>query len=122
MQLPLCPCSCCSVHAAVALSVQLWLIMTRIGASSNVEFLKYQGAGPLSANMGRPQAFAPEREHFVQQNYFFDTKDARIGAARRSLRVRFFDDKKAVLTIKVGVSVQAWTKLSPWGGFLNFSR
>lgn len=46
------------------------------------------------------EAFAPEREHFVQQNYFFDTKDARIGAARRSLRVRFFDDKKAVLTIK----------------------
>mmetsp|Transcript_10939 Transcript_10939/g.32783 ORF Transcript_10939/g.32783 Transcript_10939/m.32783 type:complete len:212 (+) Transcript_10939:470-1105(+) len=46
------------------------------------------------------EAFAPEREHFVQQNYFFDTKDARIGAARRSLRVRFYDDNKAVLTIK----------------------
>lgn len=35
-----------------------------------------------------------------QQNYFFDSPDGAVSRSRRSLRVRLYDDDKAVLTIK----------------------
>ena len=59
-------------------------------------------AAVRTADAAVVQALAPHRRvHYKQQNYFFDTPDARIGAARRSLRIRIYDDDKAVITIKV---------------------
>ena len=37
---------------------------------------------------------------YAQRNYFFDSPDGRVSKFRRTLRIRFFDDDKAVLTIK----------------------
>ena len=45
---------------------------------------------------------APQRKAiYAQRNYFFDSPDGRVSKFRRTLRIRFFDDDKAVLTIKV---------------------
>jgi CYTH domain len=45
---------------------------------------------------------APSRKAiYAQRNYFFDSPDGRVSKFRRTLRIRFFDDDKAVLTIKV---------------------
>lgn len=47
------------------------------------------------------KAFGPHRRtHYKQQNFFFDTPDSAISRSRRALRVRLFDNDKAVLTIK----------------------
>jgi uncharacterized protein YjbK len=44
---------------------------------------------------------APQRKAiYAQRNYFFDSPDGRVSKFRRTLRIRFFDDDKAVLTIK----------------------
>lgn len=48
------------------------------------------------------KVLAPNRKAaYLQRNYFFDSADARVSKFKRTLRVRFFDDDKAVLTIKV---------------------
>lgn len=41
-----------------------------------------------------------QKAKYAQRNYFFDSPDGRVSKFRRTLRVRFFDDDKAVLTIK----------------------
>lgn len=47
------------------------------------------------------KVLAPHRRtHFRQQNFFFDSPDGAVSRSGHSLRVRMFDDSKAVLTIK----------------------
>lgn len=41
------------------------------------------------------------KAQYAQRNYFFDSPDGRVSRFRRTLRIRFFNDDKAVLTIKV---------------------
>jgi CYTH domain len=52
---------------------------------------------------------APQRKAiYAQRNYFFDSPDGRVSKFRRTLRIRFFDDDKAVLTIKVCLGPVTW--------------